>query len=257
MDSKVPSNNLVIEVCADSVESAIAAQRGGANRVELCAGLMEGGTTPSAGAIEMVRRKLNIALHVIIRPRAGDFLYSETDFEVMKMDIALAKRLGADGVAIGILTQEGGIDIERTKELLDMARPLGVTFHRAFDMSRDPVASLDDLIALGVDRVLTSGQEASVIEGLSVVSQLVRLAAGRIAVMAGGGLTQHNVKAIVSAGVRELHFTGRTNVESIMTYRNLRVSMSSGVRPAEYSHLVTDSERVRSMREEADANAQY
>jgi copper homeostasis protein len=105
--------------------------------------------------------------------------------------------------------------------------------------------------------VLTSGQEASVIEGLSVVSQLVRLAAGRIAVMAGGGLTQHNVKAIVSAGVRELHFTGRTNVESIMTYRNLRVSMSSGVRPAEYSHLVTDSERVRSMREEADANAQY
>jgi copper homeostasis protein len=233
MDSKVPSNNLVIEVCADSVESAIAAQRGGANRVELCAGLMEGGTTPSAGAIEIVRRNLNIALHVIIRPRAGDFLYSETDFEVMKMDLALAKRLGADGVAKGILTQEGGIDIERTKELLDMARPLGV------------------------DRVLTSGQEASVIEGLSVVSQLVRLADGRIAVMAGGGLTQQNVKAVVSAGVRELHFTGRTNVESIMTYRNLRVSMSSGVRPAEYSHLVTDSERVRSMREEADANAQY
>src|ERR1700683_3894219 len=118
MDSKVPSNNLVIEVCADSVESAIAAQRGGANRVELCAGLMEGGTTPSAGAIEIVRRNLNIALHVIIRPRAGDFLYSETDFEVMKMDIALAKRLGAGGAAIGVLPQEGGKKLQRHTDFL-------------------------------------------------------------------------------------------------------------------------------------------
>jgi len=135
-----------------------------------------------------------------------------------------------------------------------MARPLSVTFHRAFDMSRDPIESLDNLVALGVDRVLTSGQGASVIEGLPVVSQLVRRADTRIAVMAGGGLTEQNVKAVVSAtGVRELHFTGRTGIESRMTYRNLLVSMGSVVRPAEYSRLVTDSERVRSMREEAEA----
>ncbi|MGH9764286.1 MAG: copper homeostasis protein CutC, partial [Blastocatellia bacterium] len=153
-----PKKTLTIEVCVDTVESAIAAQRGGADRIELCGNLIEGGITPSIGAIEMVRKNLSIPLHVVIRPRGGDFLYSDIDFEVMKRDIELVKWLGADGVVFGVLTPRAAVDVERTEDLIARARPLSVTFHRAFDMTRDPYQSLDDLIALGVNRVLTSGQ---------------------------------------------------------------------------------------------------
>jgi copper homeostasis protein len=254
MPSSGLGSDLVIEVCVDSVESAIAAQRGGADRVELCTNLLDGGTTPSSGAIEMARKNLSIPLHILIRPRSGDFLYSETDLAVMKRDIAMAKRLGADGIAIGMLSREGAVDTQRTRESIETARPLSVTFHRAFDMSRDPFQSLEDLIALGVDRVLTSGQEATVVEGLLVLERLVKLAGTRIRVMAGGGLTEHNVKTVVSgAGVRELHFTARTSIESTMTFRNTRVVLGSAVQPEEYRRLAADSERVRKMKQQAEA----
>src|SRR5438445_9519302 len=148
----------IIAVCVDSVESAMAAEAGGAERVELCDNLMEGGTTPSAGAVAAARKKLEIKFHVIIRPRGGDFCYSDVEFEVMKRDVEFAKQLGADGIVIGILLPDGAIDVTRTRELIDIARPMSVTFHRAFDMTRDAFAALETLIDLGIDRILTSGQ---------------------------------------------------------------------------------------------------
>jgi copper homeostasis protein len=233
------------------VESAIAAQEGGADRVELCDNLLEGGTTPSAGAIEVARHRLSIRLHVIIRPRGGDFCYSDVEFDVMKRDVAAAKLLAADGVVIGILTPEGDVDRGRTRELIDLARPLSVSFHRAFDMARDPFRSLDDLIAMGVDRVLTSGQEASVIEGLDLIAALVRHAAGRIIVMPGGGTERNLSKVLAAAAVSEVHVTGFSTVESPMVYRNRRVFMGGELRPPEYSRLVTDSGQIRQLREQA------
>jgi copper homeostasis protein len=246
------TSKLTIEVCVDSVESAMAAERGGADRVELCDNLLEGGTTPSAGAIAIARERLGIKLHVIIRPRGGDFCYSEIEFAVMRHDVALAKQLGADGVVIGILTSEGEIDIERTRELIELARPLSVTFHRAFDMSRDPYRALDDLIGLGVERILTSGQEPSVLEGLDLIAELVQIAGERVIIMPGGG-TERNIKKVVQrSGVREVHVTGTTSVESPMRFRNQRIFMGGELRPPEYSRATTDPDRIRQLRHESE-----
>ena len=239
---------LLIEVCVDSVESAIAAEQGGADRVELCDNLMEGGTTPSAGMIEVCREQLRIGLNVIIRPRGGDFCYSPAEFEVMRRDAVRGRTLGVDGLVFGILTPDGQIDIERTRELVALARPLGVTFHRAFDMAADPRRALEDLIALGVDRVLTSGQESSALEGLDLIADLVRQAGDRIVVMPGGGVGRHIRTIVARAGVREVHITGTTSVESRMSYRNSRVSMGGALRPPEFSWRVTDPTAIRDMR---------
>jgi copper homeostasis protein len=242
---------LTIEVCVDSVESAMAAERGGADRVELCDNLLEGGTTPSAGAIAVARERLGIKLHVIIRPRGGDFCYSDVEFAVMQHDVALAKQFGADGVVIGLLTADGAIDAERTRALIELARPLSVTFHRAFDMARDPYQALEDLIGLGVDRILTSGQEPSVIEGLDLIAELVQLAGERVIIMPGGGTERNIGKVVARSGVREVHVTGTTSVESAMQFRNPRVFMGGELRPPEYSRLTTDPERIRQLRSEA------
>ncbi len=239
---------LVIEACVDSVESALAAERGGADRVELCDNLLEGGTTPSAGAIETARRLLRITLQVIIRPRGGDFCYSDVEFEVMKRDIGVAKALGADGVVIGILTPDGEVDVERTRQLIVLARPLSVTFHRAFDMTRDPYRALEDLVALGVDRILTSGQESSVIEGLDTIAEIARRAAGRVIVMPGGGTERNLPKVLAVAGVDEVHVAGFAPVESSMRFRNPRVFMGGELRPPEYTRAVTDAEKIRALR---------
>jgi copper homeostasis protein len=234
-----------VEICVDSVESALAAQAGGADRVELCDNLMEGGTTPSFGAIEVARELLNINLHVIIRPRGGDFLYSETEFEIMKRDIETTKRLGVDGVVIGILDADGKIDVARTKELADLARPMSITFHRAFDVCRDPYKAVDELAEIGVDRILTSGQEATAVEGLDLLAALVRHAAGRISIMACGNLNERNLKKVIDAtGVREVHFTAFGETPSEMRYRNDRVFMGGTLRPPEYLRSITDADKV-------------
>lgn len=237
-----------VEVCIDSVEGAVAAQQGGAHRVELCDNLLEGGTTPSAGTIALTRQQLQIDLNVIIRPRGGDFRYSNLEFEVMKYDIEQAKGLGANGVVIGLLKEDGSLDRERTEALVRLARPLSVTFHRAFDMCRDPYELLEQLIELGVDRVLTSGQEASALEGLELISALVQRAAERIIVMPGGGINERNIEKIVArSGVKEVHVSGRRSLESPMSYRNLHCFMGGTLRPPEFSRMVTDSGRVREM----------
>ena len=177
-------------------------KRAARTAVELCADLLEGGITPSAGTIALARERLDIRLHVIIRPRGGDFCYSETEFAVMLRDIATAKALGADGVVIGVLQPDGAIDAARTAALIAAARPMRVTFHRAFDVTRDPFEALETLIALGVERVLTSGQEASALEGADLIAELVRRAGERIIVMPGGGIRERNVQKILAATAR-------------------------------------------------------
>jgi copper homeostasis protein len=226
----------------------MAAERGGADRVELCDNLLEGGTTPSAGCIKVTRERLKIGLHVIIRPRGADFLYSNTEVDVMGEDVKAAKQLGANGVVIGCLTSEGNVDIAHTRHLIDLARPMSVTFHRAFDMCREPRAALEDLIKLGVDRVLTSGQEATVVEGLELIAELERQAAGRIIVMPGGGITPRNVQRIATAtGVSEVHLSARGIVESQMRFRNTRCFMGGALRPGEFSWKATDEKAVRAV----------
>jgi copper homeostasis protein len=237
-----------VEICVDSAGGAFAAERGGADRVELCNNLLEGGTTPSAGCIRVARRGLKLGLQVIVRPRGGDFLYSDEEMEVMREDVRMARELGADGVVIGCLTAEGDIDRARTGELIELARPLNVTFHRAFDMCREPRQALEVLIGLGVERVLTSGQEASCLEGLDLIAALHKLAAGRIIIMPGGGITPANVQRIVAAtGVTEVHLSARGPVQSGMIHRNPRVFMGGTLRPPEFSWRTTDSAAVQSV----------
>ena len=242
---------MLVEICIDSASGAFAAEQGGADRVELCDNLMEGGTTPSAGCIKVARKGLKIGLQVIIRPRGGDFLYAEDELAVMREDIRIAKDLGANGVVLGCLTSSGDIDRNRTAELIALARPMNVTFHRAFDMCRDPSQALEDLVALGVDRVLTSGQEASCLEGLDLLVSLQKRAAGRIIIMPGGGITARNIQRIVTAtGVKEVHLSARSTLESGMQFRNSRVFMGGTLRPPEFSWKSTDAKVVREVVEQ-------
>jgi len=240
------NNQLVLEACIGSAEEAIAAQEGGADRVELCANLLEGGTTPSAGTIQLARQRVEIGLNVMIRPRGGDFCYSDVEFEIMKLDIELAKKLGADGVVFGILAEDGTVDAERTAALTELARPMNVTFHRAFDVTRDPYEALETLIGLGIDRILTSGQENSVLEGLDLITDLVQRAGDRIIIMPGAGITERNVKKIVAQSrAKEIHVAAWASVESRMTYRNPRCFMGGELRPPEFTLLVTDPLRIQ------------
>jgi copper homeostasis protein len=238
----------LIEVCVDSIESALHAQAGGADRVELCDNLLEGGTTPSAGAIAVARERLSIGLHVIIRPRGGDFCYSDAEMESMRRDVDVARQMGANGVVIGLLEPDGSIDVPRTRELLERARPLSVTFHRAFDVARDPERALEQLVGMGIDRLLTTGQEPTILEGLELVAALALRAGGRLIVMPGG-VSERNVARVVRAtGAAEVHVTGTRAVESAMRHRNERVFMGGVLRPAEYSREVTDPDSIRRLR---------
>ena len=248
---------VVLEICADSVDSATAAQAGGAQRVELCSNLLEGGVTPSAGLISTVRRKLTINMYVMIRPRGGDFCYTADEFETMKKDVLMAKQLGANGIVVGILREDGDVDIEKTRCLVEMARPLKTTFHRAFDMSRELSKSLEDVIETGADRVLTSGGEQKAEDGIRVIAKLVKNADQRISLMVGGGITRSNVHRILEAtGVREIHASMRVHAPSPMRYRNERVSMGLA-KGREYQRLMVLEEEVRRLKESANDGAHH
>lgn len=239
-------NNLKIEVCLDSVESALAAEAGGAHRVELCDNLFEGGTTPSLGTIRETRKRIAIGMNVIVRPRGGDFCYSEPEFAVMKEDVRICREEGADGVVIGILTPDGRVDRDRTGELIELAGPMSVTFHRAFDMTVDPYRALEDVIALGADRILTSGQEATVPEGLELIGELVKLAGDRIIIMPGSGITERNFQKVVErTAAKEYHIYVHSEVPSRMVHRLEHVSMGGMLRQPEYINRYTDSGRVK------------
>ena len=236
----------LLEICANSVESAIAAQEGGAGRVELCAGMPEGGTTPSHGEIALARQRLRIPLNVIIRPRGGDFLYDDLEFEIMQADILECRKLGVDGVVFGILTADGQVDAERCRRLVELSRPLSVTFHRAFDMARDPFEALEAVIACGADRLLSSGQRATAEAGVGLLAELVQRAAGRIVVMPGAGISETNIARLASAtGASEFHASGRSSRSSGMRFRNPHVSMGGTVVLNEYERSLTEASRVR------------
>lgn len=234
------------EICTNSVESCLAAQEGGAQRVELCAGIPEGGTTPSWGEIATARELLQIKLHVIIRPRGGDFLYSPVELSTMVKDIEAARQLRADGVVFGCLTADGEIDLDAMKTLMKAAEGLSVTFHRAFDVCRQPQQALEQLITLGCERILTSGQQATAEQGIPLLKELHQQAAGRIILLAGCGVNEGNIARIASeTGIREFHFSARECVKSGMRYKNEAVSMGGTVRIDEYERNVTTAERVR------------
>lgn len=239
--------NYQFEICANSVESCLAAQAGGAHRVELCAGIPEGGTTPSHGDILIARESLEqTKLHVIIRPRGGDFLYSPIEQRIMLKDIDNARRLGADGLVFGCLTAEGEVDIPLMEQLMEAAGSTPVTFHRAFDVCRNPQKALEEIIGLGCSRILTSGQQPTAELGIPLLRELQQQADGRITLLAGCGVNETNIARIAKeTGICEFHFSARETMKSGMTYRNEAVSMGGTVHINEYTRPITTAKRVR------------
>jgi copper homeostasis protein len=241
---------IIFEACVDSIESALSAQAGGADRIELCADLLEGGTTPSAGTIDLVCKHVNIPIMVMVRPRGGDFCYSDLEFEEMKRDIEFIKQFNVAGIVLGILREDGTVDKERTKALIQTARPMQITFHRAFDMTRNPFEALDDLTELGIERVLTSGQESNVVEGVETLKKLVEKAGGKIIIMPGGGVNENNVSQIIAlCGVKEIHGSAREKKESRMKFRNPKTTMSDSKNMPEYELMITSAARIRAIKE--------
>jgi copper homeostasis protein len=235
-----------VEICVDSVESAINAQIAGADRVELCDNLLEGGTTPGYGTIVSARNNLNIGLNVIIRPRGGDFLYSDLEYDIMRRDIEACGECGVNGIVIGLLKQDGSIDTDRTAKLIEFAYPMEVTFHRAFDVCSDPLRGLEEIISTGAKRVLTSGQKNSVPEGMELIRHLVEKAADRIIIMPGGGINLSNIEVIArSTAAKEYHFTGRKIVNSEMLFRRDGISMGGDPAVPEFSRKVADPEIIK------------
>lgn len=233
--------NYKLEVIGFNIESCIAAQDGGAHRIELCASPGEGGTTPSYAFIKTAREKLHIDLYVMIRARGGDFLYSDDDFELMKNDITICKQSGCDGIVTGILTKDGKVDKDRCKELIDLAYPLEATFHRAFDRVADPLEALEDVIDLGFERILTSGLKPKAIESVNLLSQLIKQAGERIIIMPGSGVSAANIIEIAeSTGAKEFHSSASISKESGMEFINTDLNES-------LKHITVDKEEVKKM----------
>ena len=242
---------MILEVCVDSVESSINAESGGADRLELCGALEVGGITPGPGVLESVIANVNIPVNVMVRPRGGDFLYADSEFEVMRRDIDFAREAGAAGIVLGILLPDGTIDIDRTVYLVEYASPMTVTFHRAFDMTKDPLKALEALIAAGVTRLLTSGQCNSAFDGSGLLKKLVEIAGERIIIMPGAGLNEQNIAEVVRiTGASEYHLTGRKVVESGMRYRRQGIALGHPLMiDDEYQQRYTDTDRIATVKE--------
>lgn len=230
-----------LEIIGFTIESCIAAQKGGANRIEICDGPGEGGTTPSYGFIKTAREKLSIDLFVMIRPRGGDFYYSDDEFEIMKSDVLLCKQLGCDGIVTGILTRDGKVDIERNKELVELAKPLKATFHRAFDRVANFSEALEAVIDCGFERILTSGGVPKATDGAQKLAELIQQAAGRISIMPGSGVNASNIHSLAkTTRAIEFHSSATRPLESGMEYIN--EEMKENLRT-----VIADEESVRAM----------
>lgn len=215
---------MIVEVCANSYVSALNAKKAGADRIELCTELAVGGITPSYGLIKKVREEIAIPVHVLIRPRSGDFTYSDVDFDIMKSDIELCKKLGSNGIVSGILNSDFTIDLKRTKELVDLAKPLSFTFHRAFDWVTNPFKALAQLIDLGVHRILSSGQETNAAKGIFLLKELQKQAGNRLTILPGGGINKNTILKLKDANFKEVHFSATALHQTI---KKPRISMNS------------------------------
>ena len=232
----------LLEIAANSLASALVAQEAGAGRIELCASLGEGGLTPTYATIALARDRLRIPVYVLIRPRAGDFLYSDLELETMLGDIEFSAKLGCDGVVIGALDADGNVEMAQCRQMIAAAGKMGVTFHRAFDMTREPKSALEDIIALGCERLLTSGQGATALAGAALIRELVDQAAGRIVVMPGAGIDSTNIAALrAQTGAEEFHASAKRTRASAMRYRPDRLADVQG------GEARSDREEIRGM----------
>ncbi len=241
--------NYILEVCVDSVESAEAAVRGGADRLELCANLVIGGTTPEQALYEIIRERTGAKMNILIRPRYGDFLYTDPEFEIILRDVALFRKLGANGVVTGCLLPDGCLDTERMRRLRDAAGTMDMTLHRAFDMCRDPYKALEECRQLGINTILTSGQKENCLEGRELIAGLVKESRGTVDIMAGGGVDAGTIRQMLPAtGATSYHMSGKTVLDSQMEYRRTDVSMGlPGL--GEYQILRTSEQKVREAKE--------
>jgi len=244
---------MTVEIVVYNIESAMKAQEGGADRIELCENPGEGGTTPSYGTIELVRQNLSIDVFVMIRPRGGDFCYSNYEFHAMKRDISQCQKLSVDGFVFGILNPDGTIDKKRCKELIDKCKPLKVTCHRAFDMARDPFEALEDCIEIGFDRILTAGQQAQASKGADLIAELIKKANGRIAIMPGSGVNEDTVTEIVKkTHAKEIHFSATAFRDSAMQFRNPQIAGMGSEEGSEFKLRTVDPQRVKLIRSLAE-----
>ena len=234
----------MLEVCTDSVKSAAAAVRGGARRLEVCANLVIGGTTPGVSQFKQMRKACDIPLNVVLRPRYGDFLYTEAEFTMLLEDTAMFRKLGADGIVVGCLNADGTLDLERIKKLREAADGMHMTLHRAFDVCRNPKETLEQAVEIGVDTILTSGHKDSCMAGIGLLKQLTEQSAGRIHILAGGGVTPENIGMLAKeTGTDSFHMSGKKIIESGMEYRNDEVNMGiPGI--GEYEIFRTDETKI-------------
>ena len=240
-------NSSIVEVCAFSLESCIAAEKGGAKRIELCSSIHEGGTTPSAGLIQLAKQRVSIEIYAMIRPRGGDFCYSNDEISVMEADIRMVKQCGCEGVVLGILQKDGRVNVSQTKALVALAKPMQVTFHRAIDMTPNYLQALEDIIETGCHRILTSGQKNTALEGMEAIEILVNQAKGRIEIMAGSGINAYNAKLLLHTGVNALHLTGKSSRDSEMVYRKEGIAMGGLSEVPEYEVVYSDFMKIRAV----------
>ncbi|MDD4142379.1 MAG: copper homeostasis protein CutC [Bacteroidales bacterium] len=233
----------IFEICCNSIQSGINAQLADANRIELCANHASGGTTPSYGTLKLFREKIYLPVNVLIRPRSGDFCYSESEYQEIIEDILMCKKLGYDGIVCGILKPDGNIDVTRTKNLVDISRPLSFTFHRAFDVSKDSSQSLEDIILTSADRILTSGMHKTAFEGKDVLASLIKQAKDRIIIMPGSGINDSNILALYeSTRATEFHFSGSSSTDSVMSFKRQNIISTT---EDDYKISTSDIEKIK------------
>ncbi|MDY8134517.1 copper homeostasis protein CutC [Aquimarina sp. 2201CG5-10] len=242
---------MILEICANSYQSALNAQKAGANRIELCSELAVGGITPSHGLIEKVVQELSIPVYVLIRPRSGDFTYSSEEFDIMKRDIEYCKKIGCSGIVSGVLQSNSTIDVQRTEELIKISRPLPFTFHRAFDWVVTPENALEELISINADRILTSGQQSSALQGADMLRKLLKQSNSRIQIMPGGGINRENVLVFKENGFTEIHFSAASLKE-----KNVRpkISMNSKKLLSDTLSIFSDFEKIKAIKKILEEN---
>lgn len=235
----------ILECCVDSVESAIEAQKGGANRLELCSNLVIGGTSPSLALFKSVKEKVNIKINVLLRPRFGDFLYTDNEFDIIREEIRMFKDAGADGVVIGCLKSDGSLDMDKMKVLVKEAKGMHITLHRAFDVMKNPYEGLEQVKKLGINTILTSGQKNSALEGKLLINELIDRASGDVEILVGSGVNANVIKSFIEdTQVTSFHMSGKVTLDSKMDYRKDNVSMGLPTM-SEYEIWQTDSKQIK------------